>query len=366
MEGWIGPPTVHRADTKLEQTFLNGRFVRDRTVSHAVRQAYSDLLPPGNRRPVAFLFLACDPSQVDVNVHPAKAEVRWRDGSTVHRLVARTLRTALEGVAPGVAVSLEANHPRASTVDAVELAFTQGLGRPATTYAGTPTEGAGAPTGGAGQVAERPTTASSEAPPPPAPRTAAGLRPVGQALGTYLVLEGDGEIVLIDQHALHERILFEKISARLREVGALEVQRLLVPTVVHLGHAGAALGAESTDFLRTLGWIVEPFGEDAVAIHGLPAVLRRPDPEATLTELLEVLARGEAEGLDRASLVKQTVDSLACRSAVMAGDVLRDEEVLALLEQAEALDHSHSCPHGRPTRLTLSRGRLERWFHRTV
>ena len=189
---------------------------------------------------------------------------------------------------------------------------------------------------------------------------------MGQALGTYLVLEGEDEIVLVDQHALHERILFEQISARLREEGALEVQRLLVPTIVHLGHAEAALVGESADLLRTLGWLVEPFGEGAVAIQGLPAVLRRPDPEATLTALLEVLARGEAEGLDRASLVKETVDSLACRGAVMAGDVLRDEEVLALLAQAEALDHAHSCPHGRPTRLTLSRGRLERWFHRTV
>jgi len=359
VEGWIGPPTVHRADARLEQTFLNGRFVRDRTVSHALRQAYADLLPPGNRRPVAFLFLGCDPAQVDVNVHPAKAEVRWRDGSTVHRLVQRTLRQALEGVAPGVAVGLGEGHPRPSTVDAVELAFTQGVGRP---VPGTP----GAPVPTAGRVADGPQPAQAAGAPPPAQRTATGLRPVGQALGTYLVLEGDDELVLVDQHALHERILFEEISARLRETGQLEVQRLLVPTVVHLGHAEAALVTESADLLRSLGWLVEPFGEDAVAIQGLPAVLRRPDPEAVLTELLEVLARGEADGLDRASLVKETVDRMACRSAVMAGDVLRAEEVLALLEQAEALDHSHSCPHGRPTRLTLSRGRLERWFHRTV
>ena len=357
VEGWIGPPTVHRADTRLEQTYLNGRFIRDRTVAHAVRQAYADLLPPGGRRPVAFLFLACEPAQVDVNVHPAKAEVRWRDGSGVHRLVQRTLRTALEGAAPGVAVSFAPSHPRPSTTEAVELAFTQGLGRP-----GPGSSRASAPT--AGRVAE------GVAPPSPGSprdaRTTSGLRPVGQALGTYLVLEGPDEIVLVDQHALHERILFEEISARLRVDGALEVQRLLVPTVVHLGHAEAALVTESADLLHALGWIVEPFGEDAVAIQGLPAVLRRPDPEATLTELLEVLGRGEAEGLDRASLVKETVDRLACRSAVMAGDVLDPEEVLALLERAEALDHAHSCPHGRPTRLTLSRGRLERWFHRTV
>ncbi len=363
LEGWVGPPSVHRGDARLEQVFVGGRFVRDRTVSHAVRQAYADLLPPGNRRPVAFLFLTCDPSQVDVNVHPAKAEVRWRDGSTVHRLVQRILREALEGAPPGVSVPLESSHPRPSTAEAVEFAFTHGVGRASPAFSS-------APTPGAGRVAEGPPGAgpsgSGPAESPPARRTGEGLRPVGQVLGTYLVLEGDGEVVLVDQHALHERILFEEISARLREAGALEVQRLLVPVVVSLGHAEAALVREQAETLRTLGWIVEPFGEDAVAIQGLPAVLSRPDPEAMLAEVLEVLARGAAEGLDRASLVKETVDRMACRSAVMAGDVLRDEEVLALLERAEALDHSHSCPHGRPTRLTLSRGLLERWFHRTV
>jgi DNA mismatch repair protein MutL len=192
------------------------------------------------------------------------------------------------------------------------------------------------------------------------------LRPIGQALGTYLLLEGDGELVLVDQHALHERVLFDRINARLREKGNLEVQRLLVPAVVHLDPADAARLAESRELLQTLGWIVEPFGEDAVAVNGVPAVLRRPDPESALQELLELLEQGRREGLDRTHLLSVAVDSLACRSAVMAGDVLHADEVLALLEQAEALNHSHSCPHGRPTRLTMSRSQLERWFHRTV
>jgi DNA mismatch repair protein MutL len=197
-------------------------------------------------------------------------------------------------------------------------------------------------------------------------RTAAGLRPVGQLLGTYLVLEGEDEIVIVDQHALHERVLFDRINERLRQEGNLEIQRLLVPHVVHLEAADAARIVEHADLLQTLGWLIEPFGEDAVSINGVPAVLRRPDPEAALGEVLGILEQGVRDGLDRTNLLSAAVDSLACRSAVMAGDRLHEDEVLALLEQAEALNHSHSCPHGRPTRLTMGRAQLERWFHRTV
>lgn len=366
LDGWVGPPALHRGDARLEQVFLNGRHVRDRTIAHALRQAYDGLLPPGGRRPVAFLFLRCDPARVDVNVHPAKAEVRWRDGSAVHRLVSRTLRARLEGAAPGVAVPVGtsptptddtggASSVPPSTAHAVEFAFTQAQGR----AAGARPPASSPPVGESDRVADRAVDAVR--------RTAGeGLRPIGQLLGTYLVLEGEDEVVLVDQHALHERVLFERFSTRLRDAGSLEVQRLLVPTIVHLDRAEAALLAEETPLLESLGWHVESFGEDAVAIQGMPAVLRRPDPEGVLRDILDALAEGARDGLDRAALLGHTVDRMACRAAVMAGDVLHPDEVIALLEQAEALNHAHSCPHGRPTRLTLSRGQLERWFHRQV
>ncbi len=385
LEAWIGPPSLTRADARLEQVFLNGRHIRDRTISHAVREAYRDLMPPGGRRPIAFLFLATDPEHVDVNVHPGKTEVRWKDTSSAHRVVRRTLRAALERAQPGVAVSLgggEQHHEHAHNASseaarraAVEQAFLGGRGRsadsPARGFSFAPAahpeayaaghDGAfvresGPTDGDEGSLSGRTSTA----------RTASGLRPIGQALGTYLLLEGDGELVLVDQHALHERVLFDRINERLREKGNLEVQRLLVPMVVHLDPADAARLFEERELLQTLGWIVEPFGGDAVAVNGVPAVLRRPDPEAALQELLELLERGRREGLDRTHLVSVAVDSLACRSAVMAGDILHEDEVLALLDQAEALNHSHSCPHGRPTRLTMTNAQLERWFHRSV
>ncbi|MDJ0973555.1 MAG: DNA mismatch repair endonuclease MutL [Planctomycetota bacterium] len=362
IEAYVGPPTLTRRDSRLEQVFLNGRYVRDRTIAHAIREAYRDILPPGGHRPIAFVFLACAPDQVDVNVHPAKAEVRWRDGQSAHRVVRRSLRRALEGVAPGVRVPV--GTPGAGTPDpaaAVHFAFERATGRPAwsggTSYV---REAHRTPAAHAPEPAEAPTPAAE------ADAKAPALRPLAQALGTYLVLEAEDTLVLVDQHALHERVLFDQINDRLREQGNLEVQRLLVPAVVHVGAGAQAELLEARDLLQTLGWEVDAFGEDAVAVQGLPAVLRRPDPEAALTDVLEVLRRGQAKGLDRTALLSETVDRMACRGAVMAGDKLHPDEVLALLEQAEALNHSHSCPHGRPTRLTLTKADLERWFHRTV
>jgi DNA mismatch repair protein MutL len=370
LEAYVSPPGVSRPDARLQQVFLNGRFLRDKTVAHALREAYRDLVPPGDRQPVAFLFLSCDPARADVNVHPTKAEVRWRDASLVHETVRRAVRAALEAARPGVAVPV----PRppgvpASTVAAAEFAFTHGVGA-TTGHAGH----AGACREAPGPF---PVPRSNGHAPPPSPAAGAPgagtaapeaerLVPLAQALGTYLVLEAEDGLVLVDQHALHERVLFDEIESRLRADGALEVQHLLVPLVVDLGAAAAARLEEEGDLLRSLGWEVEPFGPGAVAVRACPAVLRRPDPAAALAEILGVLDAGRREGLDRATLLSSVVDRMACRAAVMAGDPLHPDEVRALLERAEALNHAHSCPHGRPTRLTLSRRDLERWFHRTV
>ncbi|MCC7137274.1 MAG: DNA mismatch repair endonuclease MutL [Planctomycetes bacterium] len=376
VEAWLSPPGLSRADARLQQVFVNGRFVRDRTSLHALREAYRDLVPPGDRQPIVFLFVTCDPARVDVNVHPQKAEVRWRDASAVHESVRRTLRAALEGARPGVPVAPweRPGVPR-STVEAAEWAFTQGAGLPVgapsaprgpawpgggdhlpDATADVAVSRAASPAGGASAVA-------SAGPGATAVSGRERLRPVGQVLGTYLVLEGEDGLVLVDQHALHERVLFDQISDRLRD-GALEVQHLLVPAVVSLSRAEVARVEEERGTFERLGWVVEPFGEGAVAVRACPAVLRRPDPEGMLREVLAVLDTGRRSGLDRAALLSAVVDRMACRGAVMAGDALHPDEVLALLAQAEALNHAHSCPHGRPTRLVMSRRDLERYFHR--
>ena len=388
LQGWIGPPSITRRDGRLEQVYLNGRHIRDRTVGHALREAYRDLIPPGGRRPIAFLFLQCDPSCVDVNVHPTKVEVRWHDTRAAHRVVRRTVRAALEQAAPGTPVPIprpgspaaggpSSNGPHSSgphssgphssgphssgphssgVAETIEFAFTRGTGA---SHGAPATRAAPGPAVVHAPLPNEPSLRDAQQ------RSGEGLRPIGQALGTYLVLEGEDEIVLIDQHALHERVLFDQINERLRREGNLEVQRFLVPTVVHLGSADTARLLEHTDVWRRVGWDLAPFGDDAVAVRGAPAIWKRPDPERALQEFLSYLDRSDLR-IDRAALVSEAVDSLACRSAVMAGDRLHPDEVLALLAQSEALNHQHSCPHGRPTRLTMKRADLEKWFHRTA
>ena len=192
------------------------------------------------------------------------------------------------------------------------------------------------------------------------------LRPVGQALGTYLVFEAPDGLVLVDQHALHERVLFDRITARLNAEGALEVQHLLVPAVVApLGAAEVARVEEERALFESLGWEVEPFGDGrGRGARACPRCCAAPIPRRPCARCSTSSRAGRREGLDRAALLSSVVDRLACRAAVMAGDVLHPDEVLALLEQAETLNHAHSCPHGRPTRLRLSRHELERYFHR--
>jgi DNA mismatch repair protein MutL len=374
VEAWIAPPGLARGDGRLQQAFVNGRFVRDRTLSHAIREAYRDLLPPGDRHPVAFVFVACDPAAVDVNVHPTKAEVRWRDSSAVHEAVRTTLRAALVAAPEGVPVAISgARGAPLTTVAAAEFAFRSGAGAAAqgVAVADPPSRygGGGDPWGGG--EADLPGASAPRAPEACAHDGAHAahreyLRPLGQALGTYLLFEGEDGIVLVDQHALHERVLFDRISSRLNAEGRLEVQRLLVPAVVRLSAADVARVEEDRALLLDLGWDVEPFGDAEVAVHACPSVLARRDPAPAFLEAVSLVAEGRRGGVDRATLLSCVVDRLACRAAVMAGDALHPDEVLALLEQAEALNHSHTCPHGRPTRLVLARASLERHFHRRV
>lgn len=396
LEGFVAPPTRTRRDSRLEQAYVGGRFIRDKTIMHATREAYRDLLPPGGQRPVAFLFLSCDPLLVDVNVHPAKAEVRWRDGQRVHRLIRHEVRKVLEASAPGVQAGVHVPNPRGG--DPFDLAarstrslddrprhFDFGTASTARRESAWPAERSAPPAvSGSYRDASRVAEEVRDAAPAAAgglpateavtheraaslPESVGGLRPLGQALGTYLLFEGEDEtLVVIDQHALHERVLFDQINARLREAGNLEVQGLLVPQVVHLSPAGVERLTEDAEWLARLGWRIEAFGADAISVTGVPALLRRPDAEEALLEILQLLERGDRDGMDRTDLLHQTVDSMACRGAIMAGDALHPDEALALLAQAEALNHSHSCPHGRPTRLVFKKGDLEKFFHRTV
>jgi DNA mismatch repair protein MutL len=354
LHGFTSRPEAHRGTAAGLHLFVNRRPVRDRLLRHALLDAYRDVLPRG-RHPTAVLFVEVPPEAVDVNVHPAKWEVRFADPSAIHRLVSRGVRKALEG-RRWIATSAS---PVATPVPAPEETGVRET--PRTTdwiFAGTP-------------AAPAPTSASEAAPPAfeaPAPASGlrfATLRLLGQALATYLVAETADGIVLIDQHAAHERVLYERLRSAWRE-GGVERQPLLLTEVVDLSPDGVSRIGGAQDELLRLGFEVEPFGERSVAVRAIPALLAGRDPAGLVRDAADQLATraGEGAALRGPDAADRLFASLACHAARRAGDRLEMREQQALLEALDAIPWAPTCPHGRPVAVPIPRAELERRFGR--
>ncbi|HUW99401.1 MAG TPA: DNA mismatch repair endonuclease MutL [Phycisphaerae bacterium] len=357
--GLIGPPGLARATAATQYLFINGRYVRDRSLLHALREAYRGMLE-GGRQPVAFLFLTVPPDRVDANVHPTKIEVRLRDAHLLYGQVLAAVRERLLG--PGMTPSLvppslqsPAESPSDDRADRVRAAVADFLRSP--------------PAGAQPRLAFRPHAAGDiprDAACPgiaPARRDEAG--PPSHAIqlhNTYLVAETADGILIVDQHALHERVLFEQIMNRL-EAGPLEGQRRLAPVTVDLTDTEMASAEAHRANLAHLGIEVEPLGPRTVGIHSFPTLLERADPEATLRDFLAWAVACEAPPGPR-QVLEKLAHVAACRGAVKAGDPLRPEEIEALLAHRASADLAATCPHGRPTALVLSKTDLEKQFGR--
>jgi DNA mismatch repair protein MutL len=338
----FAPPAVTRASRAYVTVFVNRRWVRSRSLSFAVEEAYSGLLPTG-RYPIAVVDLRLPPAEVDVNVHPAKAEVRLRNERLVFTLVQRPLRRVLSGLAPA------GSDPAATWPRAL----------PVTPYAYAPPpaltlQGSGQPSLGIDLQTEQ-----------PAPPLQAGfstglpiLRPLGQAGTTYIIAEGPAGLYLIDQHAAHERVLFERYLAT--ESQAKASQPLLAPAVLDLTPPQQALLTSMAPSLQEHGFVVEPFGPGGYLLRAAPADLRRDDPAHAFHELLDLLTREDSPSDPR----RRVAASLACHAAVRAGQNLAFEEIRDLIQQLEASETPQTCPHGRPTMLHLSADELARRFAR--
>jgi DNA mismatch repair protein MutL len=372
LSGQLTLPSHARARPRAQLLFVNGRLIRDRGVATAVRVACKDFLP-GSLQPSWVLSLTVDPAAVDVNVHPTKAEVRFRDKERLFGLVRRACRAALLGadLAPRAHLG---SWPAASGASAGAGAAplpspTVGESLP---DAGRAHGEAGAQSSGElafGTPSPAPAAAAAAEPSvssPPARDLTAGLlsaRPAVrflQVLDTYLVHDGPDGLVIVDQHALHERILYARLQ-KARDEGRVESQRLLVPITVRLDPVDLAAATERADEFASLGIEVAPFGNDLVAISAVPAVLRAEDPAALLGDLLHPkdLHGGIPDDLDR------RLFTIACHSAVRSGDPLSEADAQALLEQGGELEHDATCPHGRPTRLVVGKTELERLFKRS-
>ncbi len=361
LEGFVASPSVTRATAATQAITVNGRPVADPVLKTALRIAFRAVIAAG-RHPVAALWLELPPEAVDVNVHPAKAELRFRDPGAVRGLVIGAIGRALAGAA-GVAVPaarppLGFRPPARSGWGSVPL---PGGSRPEGSRLGGLAEAA-LPFPAPPQVAPTPA---------PAPRAAHPLgAPIGQVADTYIVaVAADGALVLVDQHAAHERLTHEALAAQLLE-GGVRAQALLVPAVVTLGPAAAARLLAHAPELARLGLELEDFGPGTVLARALPALLGAPDPAPLLRDLAEELAEWDAEGsgpTPAASLrarLDAAVARLACHGSIRAGRRLRAEEMDALLRRMEATPRAATCSHGRPTVLTFGAGDLAALFRR--
>lgn len=340
IEALISPPALSRATRSYITVFVNRRWVRSRTLTFAVEEAYRGLLP-GGRFPIAVVDIRVPPEEVDVNVHPAKAEVRLRDERAVFALVQRPVRAALSGLAP------QGYEP------------TKTWPRPAVSVSLTDHEES---------VEERAwSRLDDEARQGDLSVRIPVLRPLGQAGTTYIIAEGPAGLYLIDQHAAHERVVFERVRAS-RLAGNPPRQGLLAPLALTLTPAQDALIGALTSELSEHGFEVEPFGAgrrgrvEGWLLRAVPQELggALDDPEAAFRALLDILGRedGPADPFDRVAA------SIACHAAVRAGQTLSLDEMRDLLRQLEACELPQTCPHGRPTMLHLSAEELAKRFGR--
>jgi DNA mismatch repair protein MutL len=348
------------AGTRLQHLFVAGRPFRDRSILHAVQEAYRGLLLTG-RQPIVFLRLDLPPEMVDVNVHPAKMEVRFRDPSRLYRLVLSALRSKF--LASDMGTRLVPPAPAmASAEPAPEIATEPAPWPPAARGGSFPWA---PPPAAAEEACPRDPQAVGTTPAVPAGAGLAAPAPAGeravQMHDRYIVVETSAGIEVIDQHALHERLLYERLKAAVA-AGGLEVQRLLVPESIELSAAEMELVAEHAATLGKAGMQVEGFGGSTVIVTSKPA-LAGATPAATLVR--EVLDRlGAASGSGQ-MLVDEVLHGMACKAAIKAGDPLSPAEVEALVRDRRLVPESHHCPHGRPTSLTLTRRDLDRQFRRT-
>lgn len=389
--GYVADPSCDRGTARMQYLFVNGRWIRDRSLQHAIQESYRGLLMVG-RHPVAFLFLDLPPDHVDVNVHPTKSEVRFRDSQTLHHLIFTVLRERLRRenltarlqppqstIRPGSPIeslgSLSGAPRRPVMTDSPDqprppirsLPFPEIQTRPVVLTTPPIPESAVATAITAPVIppVEAPQVLEAAPPSPPSPQSAALALPpqkILQLYDTYLVVETDVGMLLIDQHALHERILFEQFKERFRH-GPLESQHLLIPEPVDLTQDQAAQILELKDSLAQLGLRVENFGRSTILVAGYPALLKNRTPREIFLAVVDYLVKHDRLPT-REVLLGNLLSLMACHAAVRAGDRLTADQMSALVEQRHLADDTHHCPHGRPTALLFSRHDLEKQFGR--
>ena len=365
LRGFIGLPSCHRANRNAQKMFVNTRPVKDKTMSHAIQHAYDTLLPKG-RHPVAFVFLALPVDLVDVNVHPTKAEIRFINAQAVHDAVVKGMRSTLSQSLHVSAIPPYAA-PKSATPsdperefeapDEMDVPFSRAPSAPNhltdLPFTSAPPrfkpETANAPDNGLTRPIQAETAVFSR------------MTPLGQFHDTYILAQDGEQLFIIDQHAAHERVFYEKFKAQF-QANALDVQPLLFPVSLELSPREQAILRDHVDELRRYGLELEPFGGATWLLKSVPALLAKTDFHKLLRDLFDQL--GETNTATVAQRFDDVLKLMACHGAIRAHHRLQDAQILALLHQLDALELPYTCPHGRPTVIAITLQDLEKRFGR--
>ncbi|MFM2013764.1 MAG: mismatch repair protein MutL [Planctomycetota bacterium] len=406
VRGYVADPSLSRSNNRMQYLFLNGRYIRDRALQHALSEAYRGLLMVG-RMPVCFLQMDIDPKTVDVNVHPTKVEVRFEDSGAIYSRLLHTIRhrfltSNLVAKARDVGIDSQAAQLPAPTIGPANSPSIAAAGSntalmdwarsqqsvpdfrpfPSSGFSNDPFRSEPII---ASPALIAPTAWTNPASPTQDPATPnadplleaidfstqrssdqdlmGSSRAVGfQIHNRYLITQDEAGMVIIDQHALHERILFEQIKTKVLSK-SLDRQRMLVPATVQLTSAEAAMAIDSKEMLAEIGFEVESFGGDTIVLNAYPSILSKRSPEEMLKQVLEALMSG-GKKVNAQDVLDELMNMMACKAAIKAGDRLSDPEITALLEQRHLYHDTHHCPHGRPTALFFSREQLDKMFKR--
>ena len=403
--GLAGQPAIARTTARYQYVYLNGRPIRDRHISHAIKEAYRGLIEP-MRHPLVVLFITVDPAAVDVNVHPTKAEVRFRNGNLIHGQVLAAIRQCLLGSDLTPAVDLSAR----PSLDLRALRGDESAAAQRFDWNTAPRHGAPPPVTGAptepdesqsdetdsklagvrafvdyfrrmdptqkGFIYEQVRREMADPDDDGQPADASEATPTGpigtshqsilQIHNAYVVTQDEHGIVIIDQHALHERMMFEKLYDRICARGQLESQRLLAPVTIQTSAAQLNLLEKLHPLLEKIGIEAEPMGPGTVGIHAFPTLLfdRHVEPGEFVQSLLERAEETDFRPSDEAAL-HEVLDMMSCKAAVKAGDTLQPDELTELLKRRDQVERVSNCPHGRPTTIRLSLDDLAKHFKRT-
>jgi DNA mismatch repair protein MutL len=370
----VGLPTFSRSQADLQYFFVNGRVIRDKLVAHAIRQAYRDVLYHG-RHPAFVLYLELDPAGVDVNVHPTKHEVRFREGRSVHNFIFSALHRALADVRPGQDNPAVDSGPAAvplgdgtavdtRTGEVTQAALAWGQSPPAAAAGGG--YRASAPAPGAAMEQVRSYGALHPSEPLPEQRAEEDVPPLGYALaqlkGIYILAENAAGLVLVDMHAAHERITYERLKTA-RDAEGIRAQPLLVPQSVAVSQREVTVAQEHCAVFQQLGLAVDPAGEEALVIREIPVMLRDSDVEQLLRDVLaDLIEYGSSDRIQ--AHMDEILSTMACHGSVRANRRLNVAEMNALLRDMEETERSGQCNHGRPTWTQLGLDELDRLFLR--